>query len=188
MKSILKVVFLLSFALLLNSCCSNCPPKCDECPQNECADRKPSVEDEFFLSIRMDEAAPYSDKFQTIFVESPIDETGDVFVIGSKIKGKKDEQSNTYKDVAFKDITLRRLAGQNFGITNIEMIDDHPNFRYVLKVSIDSIANTPENDQVKYPEEIIIPEIKPNDKLEVQVHNLHKPTLRTKICQIQAGS
>ncbi|QNJ96773.1 hypothetical protein [Constantimarinum furrinae] len=188
MKLISKVFYLLLGILLLNSCCSNCPPKCEECPQTECTDRKPSVEDEFFLSIRMDESAPYSDKFQTIFVESPMDETGDVFVIGSKIKGIKDVQTNVYKDVGFKDITLRRLAGQTYGITNIELIDDHPNYRYVLKVSIDSIANTPENDQVKYSQNIIIPEITPNDKLEVQVTNLHKPSLRTKICQIQAGS
>ena len=173
----LTIYFFITICLLLSF--SNC-----------CPNREPQSKKAFYLTLSLDNQAPYKNNLQTIFIESPNDDSGDVFVIGSRIRAKVKDSSKRYSNIQFYDITLRRLSGKNYGIVEIdEDISGDSTFKYILRISIDKLPNIPQNDEVTYKKSIPeIPQLSPNDQIEIQVTNLHQPGIGPKICQNQIGS
>ncbi|WP_299257292.1 hypothetical protein [uncultured Aquimarina sp.] len=174
MKTLIRSILLISLVINLVGCCTN---------------REPESKKRFYLTLSLNSDSPYNNEVQTIFIESPDDNSGDVFVIGTRIEADKNESDTGYSNVKLDNITLRRLSGKNYGIVSIdENIDGNSTYKHIIRITIDKIKDIPENDEVTYEKPVIIPNLNLNDQIEITVNNLHKPTIGPKICQNQISS
>ncbi|WP_299437882.1 hypothetical protein [uncultured Aquimarina sp.] len=174
MKKLIYNILLLSLIINFVGCCDY---------------REPESKKRFYLTLSLNNDSPYNNEIQTIFIESPNDNSGDVFVIGTKIEADKNKNDLGYSNIKLDNITLRRLSGSNYGIVSIdENIDGNSTYKHIIRITIDKIKDIPENDEITYEKSVIIPSLNLNDQIEITVTNLHKPTIGPKICQNQISS
>ncbi|WP_108866262.1 hypothetical protein [Aquimarina aquimarini] len=177
MKITLKIIYLSLICVFFNSCCTNCDSKCEN--------REVKSKNQFFLNVipqEKNQDNPY--RFQTIFVESPCTNVNDVFAIATKVIKKENS-------IILDDFSIRRLFGNNYKITNLELLTHSKQNIQKILFTIKEVDNIPSKDENIYNKTIEIKNTNTVNMIETEVKKEGSGPLvciASKICQLQIAN
>ncbi|MFD2587871.1 hypothetical protein ACFSQJ_13070 [Croceitalea marina] len=190
--------FILSSLTLLNSCCTKCEKElkvCENdlanCRNDKCKDIPPTEEaTTFYLTLSIDKNRTH--QHQTIFVESPRDSSGNSFALAAQFDFKEFD-NNTYRGVKINKLTIRRLSGDSFKITDVrtEMGNGYTTNREagIIKVMLEKIETPGKfRDEFEYKGKINeIESLSIDATIQTDISYLNGPLWRPRICESFIG-
>jgi hypothetical protein len=168
MKTRTSVISILFAITLFSSCCEEnkkdlaiCKDNLAKC-QDECIEIAPQEGSNFVLSLNLSED-PKKNRFQTVYVESPTNNSGNIYALGAQFSFEGFD-GDTYVNVKMDSLILRRLAGDSF---KIKKVFNPKYFEGQKEFNIDIIIVGIPNDTNKRDQSTYTGDIYPIEKLGV---------------------
>lgn len=182
----------MSSLFLFESCSETCNKELEKC-QKGCHETPPTEGTDFWLSLNIENASNPTGRYQTIFVESPLEDgIGNSFAIAGTITSESfDVTNNDYINVKIEKIGIRRLSGLGFKIdkvsTKVEKIKGE-DVRFIDIVLSKSKLGTSKYDEHLKNIHLLIPKLNANQRFETRVSFSNIAEWRPRICELYVST
>ncbi|GAB5473413.1 MAG: hypothetical protein Mars2KO_15120 [Maribacter sp.] len=158
-----------------------------------CIESPPKEGTDFWLSLNIENEKKPSGKYQTMFVESPLEEgIGNTFAIAGTITCQSfDPVTGDFRNIKIQNMGIRRLSGIGFKIDEVSTKISNEDGRNVRVIDItlrEAKLGSSDYDEHLKEVHLSIPKLNKKEPFETRVYFAGINRWRPRICELYVGS